>query len=407
MGIAASALSSGEETHDTPRPHPITPSSVCSAALRWTVIVSAAASETVDFIVDRKDLRRTDFVPGRQGDGTALEDGQVLVRIDRFAFTANNITYGVVGDAIHYWDFFPAPEGWGRIPVWGFGDVVRSRHPAVPAGERLFGYLPMSTHVVLQADHVTPRDLIDASPHRASLPPFYNQYTRVAADPSYTATHEGHIALFRPLFATGFLLDDFLAENAFFGARSVILSSASSKTALSLAFLLSQNRREQCEVVGLTSPANVDFVERTGYYGAVRPYHEIRALTADTPSVFVDFAGSPAFASAVHERFGDNLRYSSRVGITHWEDRARPGPLPGPASVFFFAPEQARKRLQDLGAAEFHRRLGTSMRQFLGSAAAWLRIVEDRGRTRVESVYRDMLEGKTDPAVGHIVSVLD
>ena len=42
--------------------------------------------------------------------------------------------------------FFPAESGWGRVPVWGFADVVGSRHQALAEGVRVFGYLPMSTH---------------------------------------------------------------------------------------------------------------------------------------------------------------------------------------------------------------------------------------------------------------------
>ena len=139
----------------------------------------------MDFLVDRTDLRRTRFAPARHSADTSLEPGQILVRIDRFALTANNITYGAVGDMIGYWQFFPAEPGWGRIPVWGFADVIRSRHDALPTGERIYGYFPMSTHLVLQADHVTEATFVDAAPHRAGLPPIYNQYTRVAASPGY------------------------------------------------------------------------------------------------------------------------------------------------------------------------------------------------------------------------------
>ena len=69
-----------------------------------------------------------------------LAAGQVRVNVDRFALTSNNITYAAFGDAMLYWDFYPSGEdGWGCIPVWGFGDVVQSLHPGVAVGARLYG----------------------------------------------------------------------------------------------------------------------------------------------------------------------------------------------------------------------------------------------------------------------------
>jgi len=361
-------------------------------------------AESVDFIVNRKNLRQTVFVPGRDSADTALEPGQVLLRVDRFAFTANNITYGAVGDLIGYWSFFPTQEGWGRIPVWGFADVVRSRHDGLQPDQRIYGYFPMSTYLVVQADRVSAAGFIDAAPHRAALPPIYNQYTRVAADPGEDRAHEAHIALFRPLFTTAFLLDDFLAESTFFDARSAILSSASSKTALGLAFLLSHSRRGQCEVVGLTALANKAFVERTGYCDRAIAYDDLRSLSGETPAVFVDFAGNAAVVSAVHHALGERLRYSCSVGVTHWEKMAPGAELPGPAPILFFAPEYARRRIGDWGAAGLQARVGDAMGRFLNTAH-WLRIVEGRGPAAVESVYRAALDGAIDPSQGHVLSL--
>lgn len=362
-------------------------------------------ADAVDFVVDRTDLRRSAVVPGRHTAETPLEPGAILVRVDKFAFTSNNVTYGAVGDLMGYWGFFPGADGWGRIPVWGFADVVRSRHDAIAVGERLYGYLPMSTYTVLQADRVSATGFVEAAAHRAALPPFYNQYTRVAADPAYSADREGALALLRPLFATAFLLDAFLAGEAFFGARSVVLSSASSKTALALAFLLSSTRRAQCQVTGLTSAANAAFVRTTGYYTTVVGYDDIASLPPDTPAVFVDFAGDARVLGAVHGQLARALRYSCQVGLTHWDRMGAPEGLPGPAPILFFAPDHLTQRLADWGPAEFGARLGNAMQAFLASAAAWLRITEGRGPAAVEAVYRAMLDGRANPAEGHVLSL--
>jgi hypothetical protein len=362
-------------------------------------------SPAVDFVVGRTDMRRTAFVPARTTEDVALTPGQILVRVDKFAFTANNVTYGTVGDMIGYWGFFPADEGWGRLPVWGFGDVVRSTQADVAAGERVYGYLPISTYVVLQPERVALGGFVDASAHRAALPPIYNQYARVAGDASFARASEDHVALFRPLFTTSFLLDDFHAEQDFFGARSVVLSSASSKTALGLAFLLREGRQERVEVVGLTSSANRAFVEATGYYARVVAYDDLRTLPSATPTVFVDFAGNGAVLAAVHRHFDAQLRYSCRVGLTHWERMAAAESLPGPEPVFFFAPDHARKHIEAGGAGPFRARVDDAMQRFSASASRWLRVVHGRGPDAIESLYREMLDGRADPATGHILSL--
>ena len=80
-----------------------------------------------DFVVRRNDLQQCKFIEMSLPD--ALPDDALLIKIDRFAFTANNITYAVLGDALKYWQLFPAPENFGNIPVGGFGEVIASRHP--------------------------------------------------------------------------------------------------------------------------------------------------------------------------------------------------------------------------------------------------------------------------------------
>ena len=157
--------------------------------------------------------------------------------------------------------------------------------------------------------------------------------------------------------------------------------------------------------MGLTARANATFVERTGYYDRVVAYDEVRSVSGEPSSVFVDFAGNGAVVSAVHRELGERLGYSCSVGVTHWEKMAPTEEVPGPPRSLFFAPDQARKRIGDWGPAAFHARVAEAMQRFLASTAGWLRIVEGHGQAAVESVYRAMLEGKADPAEGHILSL--
>lgn len=358
-------------------------------------------SDAFDFLVRKDALHETRIAPA---DTPALAPGQILAAVDRFAFTANNVTYAVFGDVMQYWHFHPAPEGWGRIPVWGFADVVRSEHPDVRPGERLFGYWPMSTFAVLAPSQVTPGGFHDASPHRQHLHALYNAYTRVAGDPGYDPAHEDAQMLLRVLFLTAFLIDDFLADHDFFGARSVVIASASSKTGLALAYCLHANRRGRVEVVGLTSPRNRAFVEGLGCYDRVLTYDELATLPATTPTAFVDMAGDGAVVRGVHQHFGDALRYSCVVGGTHWDKVAMGQELPGVQPVLFFAPDQVAKRTAEWGAAELQRRMGAAWRAFLEPSARWIRVVRDAGPAAIERVYQDVLAGRATPDEGHVLS---
>lgn len=353
----------------------------------------------MDFIVKRDNLREGRF---ESNPTPALQDGQARLAIKKFAFTANNVTYGAVGEAIGYWKFFPANEGWGRIPVWGIAAVDESRHPDLPAGERLYGYLPMSTDLVIQPDAVTAHGLIDASAHRAELPVVYNQYTRLAAVPGYDRSQDDRMMLLQPLFMTSFLIDDFLDDNDFFGASTVVVLSASSKTAFSLAALLSRNR--SCRVIGLTSAGNKDFVEGLGCYHQVVTYDDVASLPPE-PTVVVDMAGNGTVLSAVHQHLGDAVKYSCQVGITHWEAGGVAGDLPGAKPQFFFAPTQIDKRRKDWGAAGFQQRSSESWQTFLREADGWLEIIHGRGPEDVERVYLSTVEGRANPRQGHILSL--
>jgi hypothetical protein len=261
----------------------------------------------------------------------------------------------------------------------------------------------MSTHVLVQPEKVTEAGFVDGSPHRLALPATYQQYTRVEGDPGYDEAYEDQQAIFRPLFMTSFLIEDFLADNDFFGASAVLLASASSKTALGVAFLLSRPQGARCEVIALTSPSNVEFCERLGYYDRVLAYEDVRSLPRDTPTVLVDMAGDGELLHAVHTQLSDSLEHSCIVGATHWEARATERDLPGPTPEFFFAPTRLEKRLQDWGSDELAKRYGEAHGAFLPSVERWMKVTYGRGPTAVENTYRQMLEGQMKPEEGHIL----
>jgi hypothetical protein len=359
--------------------------------------------KSTDFVVARNDLQQCKFIETQLPDA-ALPDDALLIKVDRFAFTANNITYAVTGDQLKYWQLFPAPENFGNIPVWGFGEVIASRHAAISDGERLFGYFPMATHLVIEAADVSKRGLRDAAAHRQGVAPVYNAYARVSGDPAFAGRQGDYQALLRPLFMLSFLVDDYLAENKFFGVRSVMLSSASSKTAFGLAHLL-HTLRKDVRVIGLTSAANTDFVKSLGCYDDVVTYDHVTSLPSDSPVAFVDMAGNSELRATLHRHFGDQMKYSGRIGLTHRSSSPDEPPLPGAKPTWFFAPDQIRKRTKEWEPGGFYTRFSAAWAGFAPMLDQWLKVTEGRGAGPLKQVYLDTLAGRVPPDQGHILSL--
>jgi len=356
----------------------------------------------LDFLVNKSDWKQHRF-----DDALVPEPGpgQVLFRVDRFAFTANNISYALAGEMLGYWRFFPAPEGWGRLPTMGFGDVIASKHPKVAPGTRCFGFYPMSRYLLIEASAVSASQIIDGAAHRKGLAPAYNQYSPTGGDALYEPAHEDALMLMRGLFLTSFLAEDFIGEKEL-GEQAMLISSASSKTSIALGHLVRAKGRARA--VGLTSARNLDFVRKLGCYDQVVTYDRVGSLDAATPSVYVDMAGNGALRRRVHEHFGAQLKHSCTIGATHWDQTGGGDEgLPGPKPEFFFAPGQIQKRAADWGPAELQRRLALAWSGFRSFSEGWLQVQRGHGRDAVVRVYEATLAGRSDPQHGHVLSLWD
>jgi len=353
-----------------------------------------------DFLVKRDDLRECRIA---ESEAPELEHGQALLRVESFGLTANNITYAVLGEMMSYWDFFPAEDGWGRVPMWGFAEVERSEADGVVPGTRLYGYLPPSSHLVVTPAHADDRGFVDAAPHRAALPSVYQRYMATEADRFYRAETEEMQMLLRPLFYTSFLIDDQLDDEGLATRGPIVVSSASSKTAIAAAFLLGQ--REGVELIGLTSPRSAGFVEGLEIYGRSVTYDAIDSLERG-PATFVDCAGDAEVRHAVHSHYGGELAHSMIVGVTHWEEAGSgEGELPGPSPAVFFAPDRVVKRSRDWGPGGLETRVADAWHPFCDWTGRWLDVIHGDGLEAVQSAYVDVLEGRVDPKSAHVLSM--
>ncbi len=340
-----------------------------------------------------------------------LAPGEIRVAIDRFAFTANNLTYGAAGDLLGYWRFFPAAENssgeWGILPVWGYGDVVESTVDNVPVGDRLYGYFPPASSVVMTPTDVRRSSLTDGATHRQKLPPLYNGYRRVLADAEYDRAEDDATILLGPLHLTSFVLAHKLSTNAFYDADQVVIVSASSKTSLGLAYALGSDDGAPT-VIGATSDRNADFVSSVGLYEHTVTYDTIDALP-DLTTVVVDMAGNPMVASSIAERLGAGVKRYINVGLTHWEEQGATDTFSGrpqPASVeSFFAPGYIYEHMRNWGGEGFDSESSTFLRRAAEATFGWMNVAHYRGVEGLSSVYGEVCSGSLAPSVGVVVEM--
>jgi hypothetical protein len=353
--------------------------------------------------VDRTDPATTRIAE----EDASIVEGQVRLRVDRFALTANNVSYATFGDALGYWDFFPATGGWGRVPAMGWATVVESAHPDVDTGMRCFGWYPMADHVAVTVTPTTD-GLRDDGAHRQAHARVYRAYVDVRRDPLYDPAPDGEDrhALLRGLFLTGFLADEAFADGGaepYFAARRVVVLSASSKTAIGYA--QRAGARAGLEVVGVTSERNLDFVSSLACYTTALTYDAVGTMPTGIPTVSIDMAGAPAVLAALHHRLGDDLRYSMTVGQSHHDaPAAATAPLPGPQPQEFFAPTEVGRRLQQWGREEYARRAADALAEFVDGSRAWLEVSRRTGPEEVAAAWTEVREGRVRPDVGIVAA---
>jgi hypothetical protein len=353
--------------------------------------------------VNRRDLGDAQIIEREMPE---LSEGEVLLEVEKFGLTANNVTYGVVGAQIGYWRFFPTPDApeRGIIPVWGFGRVVRSNSDDLSEGERLYGYFPMASHLVVKPKR-RGGTVFDMSEHRSELPVTYNAYALTGEDPRFLAEREDARAVLFPLFATSFVIADWLDDNGFFGARQVVVTSASSKTGFGTAAAIRRLGKD-VTVLGLTSPSRIGFVKGLGTFDDVLSYGEADKLDPSVPTALIDMSGNAEVITSVHQRAGDNLVVSSIVGATHWDAPRQKEPLPGAKPTMFFAPAQIEKRDKELGQGGFMKKALAAWAEMTDQTAASLTYEHHKGPQAAKAIWERTVAGEVSPERGVLVSLL-
>ena len=338
-----------------------------------------------------------------------LAQGEILVEIDKFSLTANNVSYAMSGDSLGYWHFFPIANDdaldWGKVTVWGMANIVESNCPELKKGERIYGFFPMASHVVMQPGAIKPHGFTDITPHRAALPIVYNQYNRCAGEPEHYRQIENERCLYFPLFITSFVLSDFLQDQNFFNARQIIIGSASSKTAFGLAYFLKQSADFQGELIGITSPSNMGFTQELNMYDTLHAYDEHGHLNGQKPAVFVDMSGNGDLTHALHHHYGAQMVSSIKVGATHWQDFTTHEALPGATPEFFFAPTQIEKRNKEWGPGVLFEKAYTASIELAGAIQDTIAIDFIVSAESVAAQWQALVQNEIGPKRGLMASL--
>ncbi|MEO9945652.1 DUF2855 family protein [Paraglaciecola sp.] len=348
--------------------------------------------------IEKSDVSNTKVVTTNI-DTDDMEQDDVLLQIDSLGFSANNITYAVFGDKMGYWGFFPASKEWGVVPMWGFATVIQSNHSDVKVGEKVYGYLPMASHLLIKAGKASDTHFFDVSDKRKSISAVYDNYLRCAADPGYQASREAWQLNYRPLFMTSFVLDDFVGEGLADSDKSVeqiIITSASSKTAYGAAHLLMKHKAERrlnYQVIGLTSSKNKPFTQDLGCYDKVVSYDDLQSVASDKPSWVLDFAGNKSLLLSLQQQFSDQLGKLILIGSTD-VDAQQDKPQGHLNSEFFFAPTQVKKRTGEWGHNGFAERYAKAWQSFAIHMNDKVKVAEYSGVAAIESLYHTGLENK-------------
>jgi hypothetical protein len=358
----------------------------------------------------KNDLSKTRIV---QTKNPEIEAEEISVSIESFAFTSNNVTYGVAGNTIGYWQFFKTTEDanneWGCIPVWGFAKIIKSNVDELIVGERLFGYFPPGDILNLKPIKVTNQGFADGKEHRKDLPAVYNNYLRLSGDANYDSSIDNIRSLLFPLHITSFCICDALQDEAYFGADQIIIVSASSKTAIGLAQGLKETS-SALSIIGLTSQKNLGFVKNLGCYDEVITYDHLSNVNFNLKSVMVDMAGSREILGTLHGSLADNMLKCLTVGMTHWDNEVTAEDALGQAMLrerteFFFAPAHIQKRVTDWGYEGYNQKTTDFMKARSNQSIDWMQVKKINGLKNFISTYEKFVSGDINPNEGIIVEL--
>lgn len=355
------------------------------------------------FLISRDDPTLTKTVSNTSILKTELGRDKVLIAVERFSLTANNILYVVLGEQNNYWDLFPAEDRWGNSPAWGIGRVIKSDNNCLRKGERIFGFFPLASYCILQPVPVGTGHVMDDAPNRSSLAPAYNRYTRIDGAKNFSGRGGDWQMLLRPLALVGLLAAQFFKDREYFGARIVYVTSASSKTGIGVGRLI-KGSSPNIKVIGVTSRPKKGLVASLEIFDEVIDYQSIADIKL-APSILFDLTGNHEIVQEIHDKLGSLLKHSAAAGRSHWSaksDRSITGEV---SPERFFTPLVMQHYLPVWGAKVFEQRFDAAVRSLKEALGEQIVLKEVHGSAGLADLYRKLLDGTNREKEGSVVVV--
>ena len=258
--------------------------------------------------------------------------------------------------------------------------------------------------------------------------------------------------LYRPLFWTSYWSEDWLnTSNYRGGVNTILLSSASSKTAFCLAYIIGKRIKKgevdsKMRIVGLTSKKNVEFTRKLGLYHDVVSYDSFSsslpfAKTQGQRWMYIDFAGNEELNKKIYDYFASpysaTLVAAIALGVTNlspgaakgsnmeWSmekpagfasspasspkgSSAAPSPSTFPPKVEqFFMPEWLDIRKRQLSVQDIVKRQNQAWKELMQDCRRWVELERVYGAENVLQAYRKLVKDGVGPDKGLIWSLWD
>jgi hypothetical protein len=357
------------------------------------------------FWVDRANMQKRQIETRRKRLMWApLVQGQSRIQIERLAFSANNILYMTLGDKNGYWDLFPGDDAFGCPPAWGVGRVVETKSEHLSEGERLFGFFPIGSHCVLTPTNLGACHILDVAPNRMAVAPAYNRYSRLTHVSGYDGVDGDWRILLRPLAVVGMLVAQVLADNRFFEATSLVITSASSKTGIGVGSIVKQSNPEK-RIIGVTAKSRVKFVQSLNVFDEVTAYGDYSSLQAESSLLF-DLTGSVSLVSELQQKLSSGLLKTWAAGRSHKTNHLSEQGVSGLVSERFFAPLYMSEYLSKWGGAEFEKRFSSAIEILKNVLVPHLTIDRIQTTTQLSDVYDAFLGNTITSNHGYIIDAL-